>query len=282
MSNPTTHTCPDCGWSWAHGKHGGHSCVAELTGQMRALGDQLAASQAAHQSALELCKAVENEEGFPPAKFALRCLMLVNRVRKYTDNAALKSYVEHAVAARLEAAGQYITNDESREAAIEAALLAPISDEAKRVGLTFCCGKEERLVNEIASLRNVVQSGINANCEAVIEAWNRRFPDAPVERLAQVAEKVSTHVKDRNGRAIFTGDRVRVEWDEDLGICELHLVADGVVRYMSDGIVAAYFVEFDTPIKRGVCEDGIYECDRLMLIQADDEMCICFEVLLCG
>lgn len=34
------------------------------------------------ESALELCSAVENEEEFPPAKFALRCLMLVNRIRK--------------------------------------------------------------------------------------------------------------------------------------------------------------------------------------------------------
>lgn len=34
------------------------------------------------ESALELCSAVENEEEFPPVKFALRCLMLVNRIRK--------------------------------------------------------------------------------------------------------------------------------------------------------------------------------------------------------
>ena len=34
------------------------------------------------EKALELCRAVENEEEFPPAKFALRCLMLVNQVRR--------------------------------------------------------------------------------------------------------------------------------------------------------------------------------------------------------
>jgi len=32
--------------------------------------------------ALELCCAVENKEEFPPAKFAIRCLMLINQVRK--------------------------------------------------------------------------------------------------------------------------------------------------------------------------------------------------------
>ena len=37
--------------------------------------------------ALELCRAVENEEGFPPAKFALRCLMLVGQIRKLAEEA---------------------------------------------------------------------------------------------------------------------------------------------------------------------------------------------------
>jgi len=25
-SNPTHHTCCDCGYVWEHGQHGGHSC----------------------------------------------------------------------------------------------------------------------------------------------------------------------------------------------------------------------------------------------------------------
>ena len=68
------------------------------------------------------------------------------------------------------------------EAAIRLALAGredkpPISDEAKRHGLNFCCGTQEQLSNEIASLRNVIQAGFNANCTEVKEAWNRRFPD---------------------------------------------------------------------------------------------------------
>lgn len=27
MSNPEVHICPDCGYQWRHGEHGGHSCV---------------------------------------------------------------------------------------------------------------------------------------------------------------------------------------------------------------------------------------------------------------
>lgn len=30
MGNPTTHTCPTCGYTWKHGKHGGHSCSDNL------------------------------------------------------------------------------------------------------------------------------------------------------------------------------------------------------------------------------------------------------------
>lgn len=33
------------------------------------------------KNALDLCDAVENKEEFPPAKFALRCLMIINRIR---------------------------------------------------------------------------------------------------------------------------------------------------------------------------------------------------------
>jgi len=28
--NPTHHTCPDCGYVWKHGEHGGHNCVPRL------------------------------------------------------------------------------------------------------------------------------------------------------------------------------------------------------------------------------------------------------------
>lgn len=30
MPNPETHTCPDCGYVWKHGEHGGHSCAVLL------------------------------------------------------------------------------------------------------------------------------------------------------------------------------------------------------------------------------------------------------------
>ncbi|EAZ97240.1 hypothetical protein [Marinobacter sp. ELB17] len=41
--------------------------------------------------ALELCNAVENKEEFSPSKFALRCLMLVNQVRKLAATAVTES-----------------------------------------------------------------------------------------------------------------------------------------------------------------------------------------------
>lgn len=57
----------------------------------------------------------------------------------------------------------------------------PQSVEATAAGLTFCCGKEERLTNEIAALRNVVQRAMIAGCKEAFDAWNYHFPDKPME-----------------------------------------------------------------------------------------------------
>ena len=57
----------------------------------------------------------------------------------------------------------------------------PQSAEATAAGLTFCCGKEERLTNEIAALRNVVQRAMIAGCKEAFDAWNYYFPDKPME-----------------------------------------------------------------------------------------------------
>jgi hypothetical protein len=61
----------------------------------------------------------------------------------------------------------------------------PISDDAKAVGLNFCCGREEKLVCEIAALRNVVQAGMIAGCKQVFDSWNHQFPDDQRENPAQ-------------------------------------------------------------------------------------------------
>ncbi|MFT7338159.1 MAG: hypothetical protein ACI92B_001488 [Marinobacter maritimus] len=49
------------------------------------------------EKALELCNAVENKEGFPPAKFALRCLMLVNQVRELAGQGKSQSHASAGV-----------------------------------------------------------------------------------------------------------------------------------------------------------------------------------------
>jgi hypothetical protein len=90
---------------------------------------------------------------------------------------------------------------------------------------------------------------------------------------------IDTGIKDGNGQPIISGARVKVCWQEDIGITELDLEATGVVKYMADGLTAAFFVEFDKPIHMGVCEDGHYRCERQMLIQANDDCCINFTVL---
>lgn len=33
MTNPEFHQCPDCGYKWRHGQHGGHSCKNRLIKQ---------------------------------------------------------------------------------------------------------------------------------------------------------------------------------------------------------------------------------------------------------
>lgn len=57
----------------------------------------------------------------------------------------------------------------------------PQSAEATAAGLTFCCGRDERLTSEIAALRNVVQRAMIAGCKEAFEAWNYYFPDKPME-----------------------------------------------------------------------------------------------------
>jgi len=90
---------------------------------------------------------------------------------------------------------------------------------------------------------------------------------------------IKTGVLDVNGVHIQSGDFVRVNWLAELGITELDCEADGEVRYMSDNMQAAFFIEFDKPYIRFVCEDGNYEEERIMLMQADEDMCISFEVI---
>lgn len=55
---------------------------------------------------------------------------------------------------------------------------SPDSKEAYRLyGVAHNTGTEEQYAKEIHNLRNVVQSGIHAGQIAMIESWNRRFPD---------------------------------------------------------------------------------------------------------
>jgi len=37
MSNPEFHSCPDCGYQWRHGQHGGHSCLTRIKTEMTTL-----------------------------------------------------------------------------------------------------------------------------------------------------------------------------------------------------------------------------------------------------
>ena len=53
----------------------------------------------------------------------------------------------------------------------------PVSEEARAVGMNFCCGKEEELVTEVSRLRNVIQCGMIDGKEGLISGWNRHFPD---------------------------------------------------------------------------------------------------------
>lgn len=43
---PTHHTCPDCGYTWAHGQHGGHSCATVMKKTIADLRAELAAIRA--------------------------------------------------------------------------------------------------------------------------------------------------------------------------------------------------------------------------------------------
>ncbi len=97
---------------------------------------------------------------------------------------------------------------------------------------------------------------------------------------------INTQVKDLNGKPIYEGDRVRVTWTADLGIKEIDCQSTGTVRYMHDGIVAAFSVVFDKKYARnidiGIREEdfeSVYETENMELIQADEDMCVNFEIL---
>lgn len=40
--NPETHTCPDCGYVWKHGEHGGHSCAVMLKAKVAEMEEEAA------------------------------------------------------------------------------------------------------------------------------------------------------------------------------------------------------------------------------------------------
>lgn len=62
----------------------------------------------------------------------------------------------------------------------------PISEElfeAQRdygFGVNIFSGEEEKLYQEIAALRNVVQVGLISTREAMLDCWNKHFPDKPL------------------------------------------------------------------------------------------------------
>ena len=110
---------------------------------------------------------------------------------------------------------------------------------------------------------------------AVEHGWHER----PAAETTAVRD---TGIDDVCGARLFEGDRVRVEWTAELGITEIHCIAEGIVQYMPDKITAAWFVKFDQPYRCGVCEDGVYETDSQMLVQVKeigDECLIYFKKL---
>lgn len=64
--NPETHTCPDCGYVWKHGQHGGHSCSKRLKARIRKLEWKIEAARKVCQgenyaSSAEVLSALDSE-----------------------------------------------------------------------------------------------------------------------------------------------------------------------------------------------------------------------------
>lgn len=85
------------------------------------------------------------------------------------------------------------------------------------------------------------------------------YPDDDVIYICGVPCKLSTlrkytGVRDVNLKKIYEGDKVKVHW---LKFCESEseFEKEGVIKYMADGITAAWFVEFDEIIKVGEYEE---------------------------
>ena len=64
--NPELHTCPDCGYQWKHGQHGGHSCAENLKKQLELISkerDELKTTLSTYkQAASDMTTMMQNRE----------------------------------------------------------------------------------------------------------------------------------------------------------------------------------------------------------------------------
>ncbi len=80
--NPEIHSCFTCGYTWKHGKHGGHNCADLMGKKIYELSER---NRELERLSMALVDAVENEDDLPITQYALKCGRLVNEIRAYIN-----------------------------------------------------------------------------------------------------------------------------------------------------------------------------------------------------